>query len=254
MDHAPPVVDAVVAPGVTSSRSVALEVTAHDPPDGSGLGWVDFVIWEYFPALRAWLVTDESGWLPCSPGVATTFYQDLGYFAGPRWIDVWAADKARNVSNAPRSVIVNYVKPDDFILQGDSQLFLFPLASGQPLSANLAVSFPDDDADLYLWPPDYPGRNYWFSAQDGMAPEHISINAPVSGYYWLEVYGYRSSFYNLTVSGGATEAAEWASAEAAGPLLVKPPRTQVASGEELPARHIGVSRVLPQVYLPLVRR
>ena len=242
------------APGVTSSRSVALEVTAHDPPGGSDLGWVDFVIWEYFPALRAWLVTDESGWLPCSPGVATTFYQDLGYFAGPRWIDVWAADRARNVSDAPQSVIVNYVKPDDFILQGDSQLFLFPLAPGQPLSADLAVSYSDDDADLYLWPPDYPARNYWFSAQDGMAPEHISINAPVAGYYWLEVYGYRTSFYNLAVNAGAATTAEGAPAEAARPLLAKPPRTQVASGAELPPQHTGVSRVFPQAYLPLVRR
>ena len=122
------------------------------------------------------------------------------------------------------------------------------------MARDLAVSFPNDDADLYLWPPDYPTRNYWASAQDGMAPEHISINAPVAGYYWLEVYGYQTSFYNLAVNAGAMEAAAWAPAETAGPLLVKPPRTQVASGEELPPQHISVSRVFPQVYLPLVSR
>ena len=215
VDHAPPVVDAVVAPGVTSSRAVALEITAHDPPGGSGLGWVDFVIWEYFPALRAWLVTDESGCLPCSAGVATTFYQDLGYFAGPRWIDVWAADKAR---------------------------------------ADLVVAYPNDDADLYLWPPDYPTHDYWASAQDGMAPQHISINAPVAGYYWLEVYGYQTSFDNLAVYAGAAEATAGVPAETARPLPVKPPRTQVASGEELPPQHTGVSRMSHQVYLPFVIR
>ncbi|HQJ12465.1 MAG TPA: CARDB domain-containing protein, partial [Anaerolineae bacterium] len=152
-DTSPPVVDAVTAPVKTSSGSVVLSITAHDVGD-SGLAWMDFVVWEYFPSVRAWLVTDETGWMPYD----SVYWYSFGYFSGPRYIDVWVADAARNISAAPGSALVNYLKPDNFIMQGESHLYLFPLAQSAAFSSDMRFRFTFDDADLYLWPPDYPSR------------------------------------------------------------------------------------------------
>jgi hypothetical protein len=174
-------VDSVSAP-LTASGTTPITVQAHDV-GSAGTAWVDFVVYEYFPAAQTWLATDETGWMAYSEGAAKTYSYDFGYFSGARWIDVWAADAAKNVSLKPKSVVVNYVKPNDFILAGESKVYLFPMLTGDTFQANMSMLFADNDADLYLWPPDYPGRAVWASAKDGNAAEAIAITAPVGSWH-----------------------------------------------------------------------
>lgn len=250
-DVIPPVIDAVSAPLVTSNSSIHLSIQAHDA-GGSGLAWVDLVVWEYFASARAWLATDESGWMPFD-GLGIVDY-DLGYFAGPRFIDVWVADAARNVSTEAKSVLVNYLKANDFVVQGESQLYLLPLQQGAPFSADLRPLFSLDDADLYLWPPDYPARPYWVSANDGVTPEHLAVNAPVAGYYWLEVYGYASSFYTLAVGGVAGVDAALPPEANAAATNARPPRSDPPGMDSQPSHIFRLSRQPIRTYLPLVQR
>lgn len=241
-DTSPPVVDAVTAPLKTSASSVVLSIAAHDVGD-SGLAWMDFVVWEYFPSVRAWLVTDETGWLPYN----NVYWYSFGYFSGPRYIDVWVADAARNISLAPGSALVNYLKPDNFIMQNESHLYLFPLARNAAFSSDMSFRFSFDDADLYLWPPDYPTRPYWYSANEGPAAEHIGVTAPVAGYYWLEVYGYATSFYDLSVN-----SAGWTSPAGVPAPLTRTLRTVPLGVANAPSHIYRVSADFERVYLPLV--
>ncbi|HOT91029.1 MAG TPA: hypothetical protein PLJ78_02965 [Anaerolineae bacterium] len=243
-DTSPPVVDAVTAPLKTSSGSAVLSITAHDVGD-SGLAWMDFVVWEYFPSVRAWLVTDETGWMPYD----SVYWYSFGYFSGPRYIDVWVADAARNISTAPGSALVNYLKPDNFIMQGESHLYLFPLTQNAAFSADMRFRFTFDDADLYLWPPDYPSRPYWYSANEGPTAEHIGITAPVEGYYWLEVYGYATSFYDLSVNTAAKTTLAGTTAPLTGTL-----RTVQLGVADEPSHIYRLSAQFERVYLPLVMR
>jgi alpha-tubulin suppressor-like RCC1 family protein len=250
-DRLPPVVDAASAP-LTASGTTHITVQAHDVGP-AGMAWVDFVVYEYFPAAQAWLATDETGWMPYSEGTAKTYSYDFGYFSGPRWIDVWAADAAKNVSLKPKSVVTNYVKPNDFILQGESQLYLFPMPAGDAFQANMSMAYPDNDADLYLWPPDYPGRLYWVSAKAGNAAEAIAVTAPVGGYYWLEVYGYGFAFYNLTAGVGLKQDVFGGE----GPLEgeAKPPRsTPPSAAGNWPTSIYRLSDYFYRAALPLLSR
>jgi hypothetical protein len=249
-DTPPPVVDTVNAPLVTASSSVAISVQGHDD-GGSGLAWVDLVVWEYFPSARAWVAMDESGWMGFSGN--DQYLYDLGYFSGPRFIDVWVADAAKNISAEPKSVLVNYLPAQSFIAQGESQLYLFPLAQNAAFSADLRPLFSLDDADLYLWPPDYPARNYWVSANDGMTPEHIGINAPVAGYYWLEAWGYATSFYTLGVGVGGADAQLSASAWDTS-ATAKPLRGYPVGMDAEPSHVYRVNALFDRRYLPLVGR
>jgi hypothetical protein len=114
----------------------------------------------------------------------------------------------------------------------------------------MSILYPDNDADLYLWPPDYPARPYWVSAQDWDAPESIHISAPVDGYYWLEIYGYDFAFYNLSVGLAQAQAGP-------GPNMPedKPPRAAAPnSAQNWPSGIHRKSSISHTIALPLLLR
>lgn len=250
VDNTPPVVTSVSAPLVVNNPYFEMQVQASDA-GGSGVAWVDVVVWEYFPSIRSWLMTDESGWQYMADGAVKHLWTNVDGFSGARYIDVWVADGQNNVSVEPYSVVVNYIEPDNFIFMGESHLFLFPMFSGDAFLAGLTNLYPQDDADLYLWPPDYPTHNYWYSAHDAGQPEGLAVTAPVTGYYWLEVYGYDFAFYNLTagVSLNSDPLADG---------MVNPLKTlrvtPLASGNNLPVETYRLERFPQPIYLPLINR
>jgi alpha-tubulin suppressor-like RCC1 family protein len=253
VDNIPPVVTSVSAPYVVSQSYVELEVQATDA-GGSGVAWVDLVVWEYFPSARAWLMTDETGWKRFNDGSTNHFWYWMSSFSGPRFIDVWAADEQNNVSQQPVSVLVNYIEPDNFIFLGESHLFLFPLQTGDVLSADLTNLYSLDDADLYLWPPDYPSRDYWYSANDAGLPESLAVVAPLDGYYWLEVYGYDFAFYNL-VANWSPGAALYKPLNILNGVNAKVLRDQpLAAADNLPVQTYRLTWIASRVFLPIIKR
>jgi hypothetical protein len=105
----------------------------------------------------------------------------------------------------------------------------------------------------YLWPLDYPGHADWVSANSGNAAEAIQITAPVSGYYWLEVYGYGFAFYNLTA--GVQLKQEVSGGEGPQEAEAKPPRsTPPDAAGNWPTSIYHLSDTFYQAALPLVWR
>jgi len=255
-DSLPPVVDEVTVGGLwTSSAYTTLNVSAHDNAGGSGVAWVYIFTWEYFPGLRDWLVTNESGWLPYSLGAASqSYWINFGYFEGPRFFSVYVADQAENASLDASSAMINYIKPDNFIFPDESHLFAFPLLAGDSFSANLQNEYPDNDADLYLWPPDYPGHAYWASATPGSATEILNVSIPIDGWYWLEVYGYDFSYYNLTL--GLSALSETGVPGSLPPWAegVRPRTTPLALAEDQPSYKAILPVILHRTFLPLATR
>ena len=251
VDNTPPVVTSVSAPLVMYQPYAELQVQASDDAGGSGVSWVNCVVWEYCPSLRAWLMTQETGWQFMADGAVKHLGVSLDGFSGARYLDVWVADGQNNISQEPYSLVVNYIEPDNFIFQGESQFFLFPMQTGDVVSASLTNLFSTDDADLYLWPPDYPTHNYWYSAHDAGYPEALNATAPLNGFYWLEVYGYDFAFYNLTASFYPNTAEV-----PAGPVEpLKPLRTtQLVSGTNLPVENYKLQRLPGRIFMPLIRR
>ncbi len=194
-DLEPPVVDSVQAPLNTVSTLPTLHVEAHDI-GSAGVRYVDLVIYEYFQSTGSWLPVDESGWLPYTEGSYNYYEVPMGFFPGARWVEVWVADASNNISYDPFSVVINYIEPLSFIMPGESHFFLYPLYAGEQFTANMGFMYPDDDADLYLWPPQ---GSPWVSAKGYGVPESLSVTVPSTGYYWLEVFGYDWAVYNLSV-------------------------------------------------------
>lgn len=181
-----------------TSGSMTLSFTASDPdsPAGtaSGVRWAYYTVWEFYSWANDWFVTYESGWFSASSGLNTLPYS-AGYFSGPRVISLWVADTAQNVSSEV-SRLINYIKPDDYVFEGESKWYLYPLLSGEAMYASCYYRL--GDADLYFWPPDWDTRGVWSSLYTN--PDVVGANIPIDGYYWLEVYGYQFAEYDLSVT------------------------------------------------------
>ncbi|NMC61606.1 MAG: DUF1566 domain-containing protein [SAR324 cluster bacterium] len=184
-----------------TSGSMSLIFSASDPGAGtkaaSGVAWAYYVVWEFFPWANDWFATYDSGWFPAVEGSNNFAVYSPGYFSGPRFIELWVADKAQNVSAAV-SRLSNFIKPDDFVIEGESKWYLYPLNAGETVNASSYYRW--GDADLYLWAPDWQTRKPWSSLF--FNPDTIAAFAPIDGYYWLEVYGYQSAAFDLSVQLG----------------------------------------------------
>ncbi len=104
-DTTPPSVEAVYAGLSYYSPYINLGVSASDPAPSGGMGWSYFLFWEFVPGINDWLVMEESGWHPYS------YYNTLSIFdwPGPRFVEVYAADLAQNVSDPSGWGVFNYI-------------------------------------------------------------------------------------------------------------------------------------------------
>ncbi|MBI3960815.1 MAG: PPC domain-containing protein, partial [Chloroflexi bacterium] len=117
---------------------------------------------------------------------------------GSHFIQAWARDVAGNVSIYPAQDSINYSPPIEFVARNQTRIYRRTLAAGETLNAQLQPV--SGDADLYIWPPDWQaGRPPWVSNLSGGAVESLSFQATVAGVYQIEVYGYSSARYQLTI-------------------------------------------------------
>jgi hypothetical protein len=246
-DTTPPSVEAVYTGLSYYTPYINLGVSASDPSPSSGMGWSYFLFWEFVPSINDWLVMEESGWHPYS------YYNTLSIFdwPGPRFVEVYAADLAQNVSNPSGWGVFNYIPPDDFLFPGESRWYLYPLLAGDTLQANLTVYWPDPD--LYLW--SESGARLAVSATDGGAPESLSYTATQDEWVWLEVYAY-ADYPDFFTSVGVSQAvAQQGSAARQSDALAHPPREQapidLANAPLEPSRSFNLPPIAVKVYLPL---
>lgn len=177
---------------VTHAVDVELDVQAEDEPGGSGVDAMFFVELMFNQAIGQWVPVQGSGWLPYSGHYNWSLLDS----AGMHYLQAWAADGAGNISRFSMKARINYVPETDHVEANQVRLYRQQIAAGQRLT--VVVTPLSGDPDLYVWPPDTFDPP-WFSNLGGTAEDRVSFVAQEDGVYQIEVYGYTSAEYTISI-------------------------------------------------------
>jgi len=182
----------------TQNRTVRLDMTASDPAPSSGLKSLLYQEYEYSQGAGQWVPVQHSGWLDYE--TARTNYQwGMLPTAGVKYLQAWAADNSGNISVFPFKAFINYGPPTARVMVNEGRIYRYQVNKGQTITVQLTAT--SGDPDLYIWAPDAStGRPAWVSNLSNAADAVTIIDAPVSGVYQVEVYGYTTADYSLSVN------------------------------------------------------
>ncbi|MFZ1756757.1 MAG: IPT/TIG domain-containing protein, partial [Caldilineaceae bacterium] len=180
----------------TTDPLIRLSTAASDPAPGSGVASLLFQEYEYSQGAGQWVPAQNSGWLAYEAN-RTNYPWTLLPTAGVKYLQAWASDGEGNVSILPFKGFVSYIPPSDSVGLDQGRVYRFSVQSGQQISAQVTPI--SGDPDLYVWPPDAETRPPKVSNLSGSAAESVVWEAPVSGVYQVEVYGYSAAQYQLAV-------------------------------------------------------
>ncbi len=230
----------------TSSREVTLTLSAQDNPGGTGVQSMYIIEFEFNCASRQWVPAQLSGWV----AYTTSYPWLLLPGSGIKYIRVWFADGALNISHLPGKDMINYIPSGESIAQGEWRLYRQEIKQGAIVAIILDVAV--GDADLYVWNPGSTGAPDYYSINSGTARDQVIFIAPETGVYQTQVYGFEASVYNLTIVTTAEE-----------DILNMPSlNVNTLDGDKtLPAAplnaveppdQIGVPKVQYKLYLPMI--
>lgn len=228
-DTTPPTVTQVTAnDGAqwTTAATAALHIAASDNVGVASMYVVERI---YNNAARRWTPVQQSGWIDFSP-THTWVFSPSG---GARYLQVWAADAAGNIATVAQQALINYLRADDEVLEGQVRVYRFYLTAGA--TWRFTVDALAGDPDLYVWNAD--GALVAYSNAFDLTGEATTITAAQSGYFQVEVHGYRDSRYTLHVQPDA-DAANTAADSDAKPVPTSPavaPTSAPAGQQALPA-------------------
>ena len=255
-DTQPPVIDSfAVNQGspTTDNRSVTLATTAHDlpQPNGAGLGQVMYVEMHWSGGAQTWVPVQFTEWLPYSPQPHSW---QMHPAPGMRYLQVWVADLALNVSAVAAKTLINYVPATDALLAGEMRIFRLYVEAGQCLRITLTPT--SGDPDLYVWPPGYQaGQLAWYSILGAGEPDMVEIPVPSTGQYQIEVEGVTATDYAMSVTISASCARTALAATA--PLTKTPRAAPLVSTASEPAGALALpEQTAPAslIYLPAIAR
>ena len=165
-DTTPPVVQAFsINDGAlyTPSPYIYLDTQASDNPGGSGVASLYFVEYWYDYSAGDWLQVASSDWLPYNQ--AQTDFQWRFYvpsweiFRGARYMQVWAADAAGNISLYPGGQLINWHGYYGLIRTPWPIVLRHPLITGEGLRVRITKmgyitpSYRVPDLHLTIWDP-----------------------------------------------------------------------------------------------------
>lgn len=138
----------------------------------------------------------STGWITYSPSFSYTLFPA----GGTHLLYAWVSDNAGNISQAARRRI-DLMTVTDTVRQGQVDLYTRELRVGDKMTATLTTI--SGDADLYVFGPN--GRLLAFSLEPGTAPDTVVLVVQQAGMYRIEVEGFLSSDYSISigVSAGA---------------------------------------------------
>jgi hypothetical protein len=201
-DTIPPTVDSFTINGdaaTTTQREVSLEISASDSGTNvSGVATLYVVEYQINLELGIWMPVQLSdSWLPYTPGVAYPW--QLTESPGLRYLHVWAADQAGNVSPTPKRAYINYIPDTVRLAAAEVYVLRYDLNAGDRITVSVAPL--SGDPDIYLWAPDALSlpRAPWYSNLGEGEVDQLDITAPVAGSYQLEVIGYTDTEFRLAV-------------------------------------------------------
>jgi len=190
----------------TNNQTVTLAMAAS-----AGTTEVFIQQYEYYPSAEQWLLTKNSGWLLYTATMPFNAMWDLQSTPGVKYFQIWAKDKQGQLSSQPYHTFVTYAPSYTAPLVFSGRVgreqkvrYKHKLNMGDPLVASLKSLA--GDADLYIWSPDsnastrWGGRPAWVSELSGnKVTDQLALIAPVSGEYIIEVYGYSTADYQLSL-------------------------------------------------------
>lgn len=198
-DLTPPTISSfVVNQGKPNSASSTITYTtsAVDNLGGSGLNKTMIIEYAFFEGINQWIQVKSSDWLPYQENIDQTY--QLVETAGARYLQIWAADNAGNVSTKPRTAFINYIPANDTLVKGQSRYYVFNLTQGQEFNAVLTPT--QGDPDLYVWAPDFYARDAWMSlASEG--PDTVVFSSPLAGMYVVQIYSFTNSGFQFSTGG-----------------------------------------------------
>jgi uncharacterized repeat protein (TIGR01451 family) len=206
--------------------------------------------WTLDSLTGAWIVAQDRGWLDYAP----TITWKLSTGQGVKYLGVWVADAAGNVSTLDEHalVFVNRVDGSQVLAAGGRVQYRGLLQLGTWAAAVLTTV--SGDPDMYVWKP----RNaFWPDTYrndrvlPGQMEDLVHRFLAESGRYLLEVQAVGASEYRLDlIDAGHLPAG------AAGALAVKPrPEHPLVISDPLSAGQVGPVVTLQQaLYLPLISR
>ncbi len=245
-DTIPPTVQQVTAAGGAQWATTSTVNVAVDAIDDVGVVSMYLVERVYSNAARQWTPVQQSGWIDFSPTYGLTF-SPVG---GARYLQAWVADAAGNISTLSQRTLINYLPPQDTLLEGQVRLYRVALRQGEELTVRVTPL--SGDPDLYVWNGD--GVLAGYSNAFDLSVESVTIAAAQAGTFQIEVHGYRDSSYTVSLEEGAATIAVAPSSPAAKSLPTGPavsPVNAPAGQQALPDAPQSVEWAL---FLPLTLR
>ncbi|MEZ4583948.1 MAG: hypothetical protein R3A10_20315 [Caldilineaceae bacterium] len=241
-------VDAPAAPTVsiqrrrdTFTRELQLHIDTGEMTDATRL----FVReWAWDTTQERWAVRGESGWTTFSPTVNWTLSAD----AGVKYVGVWLADAAGNVSTlrAESLVFANVLEGAPSLADGERVQYRFPLDTHELAIFNLiAVA---GNPNLYVWQP-FSGFHPQYAATTPAYVDTVGFRAETAGLYLVEIEADVDSQFELVLSGDIqpADAAAAGAVSPAHPLTVSDPLSAGVAVAPLPPGE------LYEIYLPNVQ-
>ena len=228
-----------------ASPEVVLDLLAA--PDAR---WMVLREWTPDPSSGDWIEAQRSGWIDYTETVTWT----LSAGQGVRYLGVWVADGARNISSLDEHsmVFVNRLDGNQSLADGQRVQYRGDLDEGTWISGLLTTV--SGDPDLYVWRP----RNGF--RPDGYRNDTVSPGqtedlghrfVQESGRYLLEVQAVGATEYQLILSGQSPDMVETSRT----PALKSRPQHPLVVSDPLSAGQVGtVVTLRPKIYLPLTFR
>jgi hypothetical protein len=234
----------------TGDATVLVTIDASDV-GGSGVTSMYLVEREFNSSARQWVAVQRTGWI----AFLSPYTMTLTSRGGVRYIQAWVGDGAGNISEVTFKTRIDYTPPSDTVLAGQVRIYRRTVLAGQ--SVQVSVETISGDADLYVWRPD--GNQSWVSNKEGLQTDAVSFSAPQAGDYQIEVYGYQTSQYRLTISvagssrlGPAAELTYVSPAKDTRSQPIIPPANAPEGRAAVPVAPITPPHF--PIYLPLIRR
>ena len=222
----------------TNLREVQLHIDAADPEDAA---WMYLSEWVWSSDDDAWIVTQNSGWLPYNSSHPWT----LSEGDGVKYLGVWLADASWNVSVLDHHSLAftNLLQSVQALSDGQRIQYRFPMQKWDLAIFNVTAR--EGNPDLHVWQP-FSGFRPHYSATSTDFVDTVGFQAPKQGLYLVEVQAEGDSEYQLLLGGDigprAVSASQFTANTPEHPLTVSDP---LSAG-------VAVAPTFPALYLPMM--
>jgi hypothetical protein len=229
VDGSPPTVNSVLINGSrgnqnTSGRNVTLQISATDIGSEVKNMWIEEDVWN--TGMGYWQTVQKKRWQPYKSTVDWT----LTGTPGCHYTTVWVSDAYGNISEQGDHAFINYVPLSISIAEEQAHFYNYDLNAGDSIQVKVIPT--RGDPDLYIGT--YDAGTLDSSRKTGTVMDSLDFVAPVTDWYTIDVYGFSSANYSISINGIHASAAAFAES-AVGEVKPVPEFKRAGSGPPLQA-------------------